>query len=100
MGSSKLIYADTIGLVEERKERNADDAAKSVRFDGDSESDDDDGEEEGESEGSEGEEGEGHTDRQPRGHRHEDRDAKKVNTILWASLRCISRYFFRSAKRL
>jgi RIO kinase 1 len=90
-----LIYAKTIGLinpaadvVEEGKDSVKDTSKASVHFEGEPVSDDSgssndsDGNEHDEdgdeSEDDLGEGGEGFTDRKPRGHRHEDRDAKKV----------------------
>ncbi|KAI0320527.1 RIO1 family-domain-containing protein [Amylostereum chailletii] len=81
-----LIYADTIGLVEDEPSIPR---PSQVRFDGDqnsdgessSEQEQDEGDEGDEDTGSEPEEGVGKTfeERQARGHRHEDRDAKKVS---------------------
>ncbi len=82
---SKLIYADTIGLVEEpTKDKDA--PPKNAHFDGKSEEEDSDEDEDEDEEGDSGTEdenegGEGCQSRQPRGHRHEDKDAKKVRLV-------------------
>jgi RIO kinase 1 len=92
---SRLIYADTIGIVapggtkdtmkeigkETGKEKNSDKTngeKKGVRFEGDDDASED-GEEDGEEDDSEedDEDGEGRS-KQPRGHRNEDKDVKKV----------------------
>ncbi|KAA1469860.1 RIO1-domain-containing protein [Dentipellis sp. KUC8613] len=73
----KLIYADTIGLVQPVASRNVhfDDIPEATRSD---EEDEEDESEDGES----GDEKEGtFTERPPRGHRHEDREAKKVRLV-------------------
>ncbi|KAI0076349.1 RIO1-domain-containing protein [Panus rudis PR-1116 ss-1] len=78
----KLIYKDTIGIVapatKEQQEK------KGVRFEengngeesNEEDSEDEEGDEEEESEGEEGKDE--FKERKPRGHRHEDKDAKKV----------------------
>jgi RIO kinase 1 len=82
-GGKELIYADTIGLVG-RPER-------SVRFEGvgaaggeESEESQSDGDEESEDgdENADEQGKEGYVERTPRGHRHEDRDAKKVRVPI------------------
>ena len=57
----KLIYADTIGLIESHDNELEDEGSE----------DDDDGQESSE-------EQEEHKEKKPRGHRHEDKEAKKV----------------------
>lgn len=87
-GGKGLIYADTIGLVDPSD--NQTDKKAGVYFansekqdaEGSGESDSDD-EEDGESEGSrDAENGKAFEERTPRGHRHEDREAKKVCVFL------------------
>lgn len=93
-GGEKLIYKDMIGIVAPKEMGIAQPAEKrAVRFAGgrndeaESESEESESEEsKGEGEDEEGEEGEeGEEDesefkeRQPRGHRHEDKEAKKVS---------------------
>lgn len=90
-----LIYADTIGLVTptlEAKGDTADTSKIKVRFEdaeavhesGPSDSEEDSGsEDEDEDEEEDGDESkEAHEERKPRGHRHEDREAKKVRSKL------------------
>lgn len=80
----KLIYEDTIGIVAPTESR--------VRFEDEEEDEQSDGlrEESGESDGEESEDGseEGEDgkvkERKPRGHRHEDKDAKKVRYLAVA----------------
>ncbi|KAI0050396.1 RIO1-domain-containing protein [Auriscalpium vulgare] len=82
-----LIYADTIGLVDTRPPQEP--SATHVRFatsvpedaapsENDT-SEGDEGSEDTPDEEGEGAEGTSYPDRQPRGHRHEDREAKKVS---------------------
>ncbi|EIN12972.1 RIO1-domain-containing protein [Punctularia strigosozonata HHB-11173 SS5] len=75
----KLIYADSIGLVDPAKEKRVEGKGEKgqVRFEDQSGSEDEDEEEEGEEESGDSEE-KPSEDRRPRGHRHEDREAKKV----------------------
>lgn len=77
-----LIYSDTIGLVAPPSEKKPSNNTK-VRFEGDeADSDDDDSsgsEEDTDEDGDSDVDGEGFVDRKPRGHRHEDREAKKVH---------------------
>ncbi|KAH7922953.1 RIO1-domain-containing protein [Leucogyrophana mollusca] len=79
-----LIYADTIGLVEPSSKHNGDTKTR-VHFDDErmadenSDSESESGEEVEEGEEDDGDQGELET-RTPRGHRHEDREAKKVLT--------------------
>lgn len=81
-----LIYADTIGVVspstiseakEDRpsKSREAADGAEESGEDAEDSADDGDDQEEED-------EKDGFVERQPRGHKHEDKDAKKVSTVL------------------
>jgi RIO kinase 1 len=91
-----LVYADALGLVPRAQahvrfegEKNGDegvDKGEGGNWDGDGEEDDSDEDgdedEDAEVEVADGEDG-GFEDRQPRGHRHEDRDAKKVNPLLF-----------------
>jgi RIO kinase 1 len=80
-GSEKLIYSDVIGVV------GAAEGVKKVRIVEPTETveksgeESEDGSEESGSEEDE-DEGEGFKDRQPRGHRNEDKDAKKVRLLL------------------
>lgn len=89
---NKLIYADTIGVVKPNQldsngaiESLGPAKVKSVKLDGDTppdsdedEDDEDDSEDDEENdEGEEGEDGKPFADKKPRGHRNEDRDAKK-----------------------
>lgn len=92
----KLIYTDTIGIVapSQSKKTPADEAdgkqesmqKKSVSFAGDEEAPasgsggEEPDEEEGEDDDSE-EEQDGYEEKKPRGHRHEDKEAKKVSLI-------------------
>lgn len=78
-GGEKLIYKDTIGIVVS-KEMDQPAEKRTLKFA--DEQDDEDGSEgeESEDEGDDGdEEGDGEfKERMPRGHRHEDKEAKKV----------------------
>lgn len=97
-----LIYAKTIGLVNPtvdviEGEINGVKAPKgSVHFDdevaasSESESSEDDDEDDGLNEGDEGTTAEGYTERKPRGHRHEDRDAKKVRRCYFPILQVLT----------
>jgi RIO kinase 1 len=87
-----LIYADTIGLVEPPappSKEGAADTKPAVRFEGIEEGEESVGEDESESENEEGDETDDHSkdgyeERKPRGHRHEDREAKKVHSPFTA----------------
>ena len=87
---SKLIYADTIGLVEEDKKETTS-SSKAVHFDGTvedgSEEDGDEDEEGGSGEEDISENDTDFKERQLRGHRHEDKDVKKVCLCLFSVLR-------------
>jgi RIO kinase 1 len=76
-GGRRLIYADTIGLVDPSKSTAEDHSGEAEKEDeggvGCNES-----EEDQESEDDDVDEGKIHEERTPRGHRHEDREAKKV----------------------
>jgi RIO kinase 1 len=81
----KLIYADTIGLVEPKTAPvDKDKKVVKVKFDDDLQ--DEDGESENDTEESDSEEDKPFEERRPRGHRHEDRDAKKVRCLSSLSL--------------
>lgn len=83
----KLIYADTIGLV--KRDRDEPTPAKpAVRFEDTEdveaeERSEDEEDEDGDEDEEESEDGEGKPfeERQPRGHRNEDKDAKKVSNL-------------------
>ncbi|KDQ62336.1 hypothetical protein JAAARDRAFT_121544 [Jaapia argillacea MUCL 33604] len=95
----RLIYADAIGLVTSEKEGES--KGTKAHFESEesenSERDDDDGEGEG---SHSGEEDQGLQDRKPRGHRHEDKDAKKVSS-LWVFVEFyLTSPLDRSARRL
>ena len=113
----KLIYKDTIGIVAPKEKDETVD--RKVRFDGNedgdhdgSEDDQQSGDESGEDDGGsdeegddsdgEGEEGEeGFVERKRRGHRHEDKEAKKVNTHLhlFRSIQDICSFFEHKGTR-
>ncbi|TRM64022.1 RIO1 family-domain-containing protein [Schizophyllum amplum] len=75
-GGKGLIYADAVGLVLPEGENAAVPSGGAIQ-----EKDEDEEQEEGEADGSgeedSDEDGEGYEERKPRGHRHEDKDAKK-----------------------
>src|ERR1700722_1484806 len=85
-GRKELIYADTIGLVQQASSDDEKLSKLKVDFEKvhvtreegteESESDSDDEEEDDERQS------EGYVERKPRGHRHEDRDDKKVRSVL------------------
>lgn len=88
---AKLIYKDTIGIVAPREREPH---TKTVSFAGDADagpsrdaaqedsSDSEDGDGSESDEGSDEEQDGDLEDRKPRGHRHEDREAKKVRSVL------------------
>lgn len=79
-GSKGLIYANTIGLVEAKGGKVH--FGKDEKGDADgSGSESEEGEDDLESEGEEDDD-KAFEDRQPRGHRHEDKEAKKVRLII------------------
>jgi len=84
---NKLIYADTIGLVEAHPGEKSN--TKQVRFDSTLETEDEAYEDENTSteDGDDSNKGKDVDERRPRGHRHEDRETKKV---------CSLRYLFIS----
>jgi len=95
-----LIYSDTIDLVEPSSVAVAKEdiqpklavslegvAAEGIG-DSRSESDDDDESNDGGSGSESSEVGEGHAEHKPRGHRHEDRDAKKASSPFSSKMLC------------
>ena len=92
-GTKGLIYSKTIGLVESTGNRNGElYFGKDQQGEYASEEDDDIEESEGDDEGEDGD-GRVFEDRQPRGHRHEDKEAKKVRLIMLSIIRV--NIFFR-----
>ena len=88
----KLIYKDTIGLVVPKDKESPVEAKRTVQFadgnldttadgDKDSASEESQSDGEGEDESDEEDEDDGFKERKPRGHRHEDKEAKKVHPI-------------------
>lgn len=90
----KLIYKDTIGIVTPKETK--------VRFEGEDEhsNSEDDESEDSDPEG-EDVEGEGgpKQDRKPRGHRHEDREAKKVGFSFGASIKLLLTEFMAQERK-
>jgi RIO kinase 1 len=74
-----LIYTDNIGIVPPNE--GTQEKEPQVRFQSDTQLEDDVDNESESGSDEEGDEKDGHEDRKPRGHRHEDRDAKKVTFL-------------------